>query len=205
LTTKSIAECFAYIRLRIQIYARQFGDKNDAALFFCSIRNKDMSFVGIRNDQGCLSDTIHMSTGPYKYFVNPEVIKEPKCPISECNTQFMAGARQADVLSALYNSNPTRVYTRGRPSTQIYGTAPLKREGDGILYAVDVSNDLRNGYGIPMRCVRPETEELWDRMSFIDMPNVAESWRRGGITTRFVPVSTAPTRAATPVPSTYVK
>lgn len=164
-----------------------------------------MSFVGIRNDPDCLSDSVHMSTGAYRYNVNPEVIKEPRCPVSECNTQFMAGGRQADVLSSLLNSNPTRVYTRGRPSTQLFGTAPLKRMGDGVLYNVDASNELRNGYGIPLRCVRPETEQLWDRMDFIDVPPVAESWRRGGISTRFVPVSTEPTRAATQAPSTYVR
>jgi hypothetical protein len=164
-----------------------------------------MSFVGVRQDQGCLSDTIHMSTGAYRYFVNHEVIKEPMCSISECNMGFNAGARQADVLSSLLNSNPTRVYTRGRPSTQLFGTAPLKREGDGILYAVDVSNDLRNGYGIPLRCVRPETEIMWDRWSYIDVEPIAESWRRGGITTRNTPVSTAPTRATTQAPSVYVK
>lgn len=144
-----------------------------------------------------------MSTGPYRYQIN-NVIREPKCPISECNTQFHAGGRQADVLSTLWNSNPTRTYTRGRPSTQLYGTAPLKRTGDGILYAVNVSNDLRNGYGIPMRCVRPETEETWDHyMDYIDVPTETESWRRGGVTTRFQPIMTPPTRAVTSVPVQY--
>ena len=163
-----------------------------------------MSFVGLRADTDCLSDSVSISTGPYRYQVN-SVIREPKCPISECNTSFHPGARQADVLSTLLNSNPTRTYTRGRPSTQLYGTAPLKRMGDGILYAVDTSNKLRNGYGVPMRCVRPETEQTWDRMSFIDVPCAAESWRRGGITTRFQPVPTTPSRAATPVPAQYVR
>ena len=154
----------------------------------------------LRNDVSCFQDTVKMSVGPYHYQVNPEVIKERVCPISECNTSFHPGGRQADVLSALWNSNPTRMYTRGRPSTSLYGTAPLKRMGDGILYDVDTSNHLRNGDGIPLRCVRPEQEITWDRMDYIDVANNVESWRRGGLSTRFLPVSVQPTRAVTPVP-----
>ena len=163
-----------------------------------------MSFIGIRPDADCFSDQVRISTGAYKYNVNPVVIKEPECPISECNTQFYPGAKQADVQSMLWNSNPTRMYTRGRPSTQLYGTSAVKRQGDGVMYAVDVSNNLRDGFGIPLRCVRPEQEMLWDRFDYIDMPNNAESWRRGGISARFQPVPVAPTMAATPVPSRYV-
>ena len=163
-----------------------------------------MSFVGLRADSDCLSDSISMSTGPFRYHVN-NVIREPKCPISQCNTQFHAGGRQADVLSTLWNSNPTRTYTRGRASTQLYGTAPMKRTGDGILYAVDVSNQLREGYGVPLRCVRPETEKTWDRMDYIDVEPAAESWRRGGVTTRFQPIPTQPTRAVTAIPVQYAR
>lgn len=154
----------------------------------------------LRNDFDCHSDMVRMSTGAFRYHVNPQVIKERVCPISECNTSFHPGARQADVLSAMWNSNPTRMYTRGRPSTSLYGTAPLKRMGDGIMYNVDASTELRNGDGIPLRCVRPEQEITWDRMDYIDVDNAVESWRRGGITTRYLPVHVAPTRAVTPVP-----
>ena len=166
-----------------------------------------MSFVGLRPDADCLSDLVYTSTGPYRYQVNPVVIKEPQCPVSECNTSFYPGGRQADVLSFLYGSNPTRVYTRGRPSTSLYGTAPLKRQGDGVLYAVDVSNQLRDGLGVPLRCVRPETEFDWSpyRLDYIDVENNVEGWRRGGITTRFQPTPTLPTRAATPVPVQYMQ
>ena len=37
-------------------------------------------------------------------------------------------------------------------------------------------------------------------MDYIDVDNNVETWRRGGITTRYLPVYVAPTRAATPVP-----
>jgi hypothetical protein len=96
------------------------------------------------------------------------------------------------------------MYTRGRPSTQLYGTSAVKRQGDGVMYAVDVSNNLRDGFGIPLRCVRPEQEILWDRFDYIDVPNQAESWRRGGQSCRYIPVVAEPTRAATPVPSRYI-
>lgn len=158
----------------------------------------------LRNDWQCMSDMVRQSVGPYNYQVN-SVIKERTCPISECNTSFHMGAKQADVFSALRNSNPTRVYTRGRVSTSLYGTAPLKRMGDGIMYNVDGSTQLRDGFGIPLRCVRPETEKLWDRMDYIDVPTAVEANRRGGESTRFVPVWTAPTRAATPVPTQIVQ
>ncbi len=164
-----------------------------------------MSFVGLRPDADCLSDLTRMSTGPYKYQVAPRVIKEPECPISECNTQFNPGGRQADVLSFLLNSDPTRVYTRGRPSTQLYGTAPCKRMGDGVLYAVDASNALRDGYGVPMRCTRPEEDVPWDRFDYLDVPTAVEDWVRGGISTRFQPVPVSPVMAATPVPVEYVQ
>lgn len=164
-----------------------------------------MSFVGLRPDADCFADAVHLSTGPYRYQVAPRVIREPGCPISECNTQFFPGGRQADVLSFLYNSNPTRVYERGRPSTQLYGTAPLKRMGDGVMHAVDTSNALRDGYGVPMRCVRPEEDMTWRHFfDYIDMPNNVEEWRRGGVSTRFQPVAISPVRAATPVPVQHV-
>ena len=163
-----------------------------------------MSFIGLRPDADCFSDSVRLSTGPYKYQVDPIAIKEPSCPISECNVSFNIGARQADIQSMLWSSNPTRMYTRGRPSTQLYGTAPVKRMGDGVMYAVEVSNNLRDGFGIPLRCVRPESEYLFDRFDYIDMPNNAESWRRGGISARFSPVVAEPMRATTPIPSRYV-
>lgn len=42
-------------------------------------------------------------------------------------------------------------------------------------------------------------------IKLFDVDPIAESWRRGGISTRNVPVSVAPTRSATQAPSVYMK
>ena len=82
-------------------------------------------------------------------------------------------------------------YRRGYPQreTDLYGTAPYRARGDGVLRNVDASNSLQRMFHNQNLCCKRVTEQDWSslRLSYQDVPNRTESYQRAGNPTRGSP------------------
>lgn len=115
------------------------------------------------------------------------------CPVSNCNKQFHAGKAQVGALNGLKEGTPTRVLEHGnRPRTELWGTAPLRARGDGVLLHIDDANKLMRQPAFHQECARPLSEQPYNRYDFITFPPAAETWRRGGESARLGPVYVQP-------------
>jgi hypothetical protein len=131
------------------------------------------------------------SEGPFRYVTRYAPFSG--CPVSNCNKQFYAGKAQVGVLNELKQGAPTRVLDHGRrPRTELWGTAPLRLRGDGVMLHIDQSNALMRQPGFHQECARPLSEQPYNRYDYITFPNAAETWRRGGESTRLGPVYVQP-------------
>ena len=89
-----------------------------------------------------------------------------------------------------YNDNlaqPTR--PNEMPSTELFGTAPYKLTGIGVLRYTETSNNLvRNMGSQSSKCV-PRDQKSWARWECIDLPPVPlEQCPRGGVSSRTQPI-----------------
>ena len=135
-----------------------------------------------------------LSQKPYEYYTAyPPVLPLKTFPRS-C-TPYAGGCKQgresADTVTdfnALFMSNNTR--PNPRPNTELFGTAPFKARGDGLLKAPDVFSALR-GSGFNPHCPKTLAEVDYDRYECIAAPLVVEDERltgpRGGAHTRVGP------------------
>ena len=104
-----------------------------------------------------------------------------------CKTQGVTGD-VVDTSNGLYYSVATR--PNKRPSTELFGTAPYKAQGDGMLKNPDTFSKLRySGYN--PHCARVLGELNFDRFDCVNAPLAVEDEQRmgprGGAGTRVGP------------------
>lgn len=151
-----------------------------------------MQNAHLREDAGYLQYQTAKSTFPFAYVT---AFAPPGCPSSNCNKQFNPGARNVGALNEVRGSRSTRIMDRSKTSTELFGTAPLKAQGDGNRKYIDTSNSLRDGDTSTGRCARPLTEAFWGvhTLDYQFVPNNVESWGpRAGKGTRAGPIFTLP-------------
>ena len=149
----------------------------------------------LNDDWAYVQAMASQSEFPYKYLTRFSPWNA--CPISNCNKQFNAGPYQVGTLNSLIDAMPTRVLEHGnRPNTELFGTAPFRARGDGQLMAPDASNALMRLPISEQRCARPLAEREYPRFDYINFPNQAEWWRRGGESSRMGPIYVQPTAFA---------
>ena len=148
-----------------------------------------MQNAHLRSDAGYLQYMTSRSMFPFQYVTT---FAPPGCPADNCNKQFMPGSKQVAALNDILTTTGTRIVDRTKTSTELFGTAPYKGRGDGVLKYTDVSNSLLD-MGTSVRCSRPLTEMQWDRFDYINVkPNVEVKGPRGGVTTRVGPIFVMP-------------
>ena len=146
------------------------------------------------DDQAYITAHARLSQKPFEY----HTAYPPSLPVAkygEVCTPYAGGCRQGrvtaevvDSFNSLYVGTATR--PNARPNTELFGTAPYKARGEGILRAPDVHSQLTSS-GFNPHCAKHLSEVDWDRYECINAPLVVEDERvtgpRGGASTRVGP------------------
>ena len=132
-----------------------------------------------------------MSQKQFQYFTAfPPVIGVKQFP-RKC-TPYAGGCKQGNVtgesIDALNYAAATR--PNPRPNTELFGVAPFRGRGDGILRNPDVYSNLISS-GFNPHCAKSLSEVDYDRFECMGAPMVVEDERitgpRGGASTRVGP------------------
>ena len=149
------------------------------------------------DDQMYMTAHATLSQAPFQYYT----AYPPALPVQafprQC-TPYAGGCKQGHVttdtiddFNALYISKATRI-PNPRPSTntQLFGTAPYKARGDGILKATDTHSAMISS-GFNPHCAKNLSERDYDRFECMTAPLMVEDERitgpRGGMQTRVGP------------------
>lgn len=146
------------------------------------------------DDETYITAHAKLSQKPFEYHTAfPPVL--PLKTFPRACTPYSGGCKQSRVsadtvedFNDLYV--PTATRPNPRPNTELFGTAPMKARGDGLLRSPDVYSALVGG-GFNPHCARTLGERDYDRWQCIDAPLVVEDERmtgpRGGAGTRVGP------------------
>lgn len=149
----------------------------------------DRSFVDAQNRQ---------LGSEFKYHVANDLVRPtrlgprafPSCStfVGGCGRQTFESGQTIDDATTLRRGNSTRPAVR--PSTELFGTAPYRGLGDGVLYFVDDSNTLqRGGFTGPSFCPEGKFQEKpYDTWACIQAPTAVENFQHAGVSTRAAPV-----------------
>ena len=148
------------------------------------------------DDQTYITAHAALSQQPFQYYTAyPPVL--PVATFSRTCT-YAGGCKQGRVTGDTVEDFNTLVVGTGtripnpRPTTntQLFGTAPFKARGDGLLKAPDTYSTLVST-GFNPHCARPLSETDFDRFECIAAPLAVEDERltgpRGGSHTRVGP------------------
>lgn len=149
------------------------------------------------DDQTYITASAALSQAPYNYYTAYPPVLPVKTFPKQC-TPYAGGCKQGHVtgdtvddFNSLYVSKTTRV-PNPRPSTntQLFGTAPYKARGDGLLKAPDTYSKLVYS-GFNPHCAKTLSEKDWDRFECMAAPLAVENEQltgpRGGAGTRVGP------------------
>jgi len=146
------------------------------------------------DDQTYISAAATLSQKPYEYHTAyPPVLGVQEFP--RACTPYAGGCRQGrvagdtvDTFNKLYMGNATR--PNPRPNTELFGVAPFRGRGDGMLRTPDVYSSLISS-GFNPHCAKSLSEVDYDRFECIAAPLAVEDERitgpRGGASTRVGP------------------
>lgn len=139
-----------------------------------------------------------LSRKPFEYYTAYPPVLPVKTFHRKC-TPYAGGCKQAHVtgenvddFNELWASKTLNRVPNSRPgtNTELFGTAPFKARGDGLLYFTDTYSNLV-GNGFNPHCAKQLGEKDYDRFECIAAPLVVENERltgpRGGAGTRVGP------------------
>lgn len=152
----------------------------------------------LKGDPACTRDEALRSQWPGAYVLSTNQGSEPCTPPANpffwCQRQRHVGDGIVPSETSLWPIE-SRLgdmgYRRGYPprESDMYGTAPYRALGDGVLRNVDASNALeRHGFNQQF-CTKLSMEMDWGPLylDYQDVPNRTESYTRGGNPTRGSP------------------
>lgn len=146
------------------------------------------------DDAAFISAHAAMSQKPFEYYTAfPPALPVKTFP--RACTSYAGGCKQKYVTgeiieesNRLYAPPPTR--PNPRPNTELFGTAPFKARGDGLLRHTDVYSSLVSS-GFNPHCSKTLSEVDYDRFECINAPLQVENEEltgfRGGAPTRVGP------------------
>ena len=151
--------------------------------------------AGLKGDARCAGDQALRSAWPgarvFETAQGSEPCTAPENPWFVCQRQRHVGDGSVEPENAMWASHSRQTdmgSRRGFPKseTDMYGTAPYRAYGDGVIRNVDASNALMRMQHNQHLCAKRVTELDWGALflDYQDQPNRTEGYQRAGQPTR---------------------